>query len=165
MAQHNMKINTTLMAERLLKAIKYLEDTVKNCNTIITELPSEIAKEKNKYLKAKLSLELGDITLRKESVEGLLMDKKKYFENEFMPLHEKQLKECEKEWDYYFNRVKEFAENPENKMVALTLAYKEYMRLNPDHSDEEMKIGFYQGVKQAFCKIDEQKKGKLYKIK
>lgn len=153
----NIQVNTTLMGEKLLKGIKYLEEAIKHCNIIIQEIPNEIKIEKSKYKKAKLNLELGDITLRKEQLETLLADRKKHFENDFMPKHEQQLKDCEKEWDYYIGRVKEFVAKKENKMTALALAYQAYLKENPDDSDEEMKIGFYQGIKQAFAKIDKPK--------
>jgi hypothetical protein len=62
----NIQVNTSLMGEKLLKGIKYLETAIKNCRILETEIPIELKKDHSRYKKAKLSLELGDITLRRE---------------------------------------------------------------------------------------------------
>lgn len=152
--------NTSLLAEKLKNELSRFENTVKHLKNIQKLIPDEIKKEKSDYQKEKLALELIELGSRIEVLEQIVVNRKKHYEKDFMPNHNKLLKECNEHWEKYFKRVKEFAEDSRNKKAILTMAYHEYLKENPNNENEEMKVGFYQEIKKIIDNID---KGKYRK--
>jgi hypothetical protein len=149
--------NTSLLAEKLKTELLRLQNTVKHLKNIQKHLPEEIKNEKNEYKKSKLELELLETGSRIEVLEQIVENRKKHYEKDFLPNHNKLLKECNENFDKYFKRVKEFAEDIRYKTAVLTMAYLEYLKVNPNNEDEELKVGFYQEIKKIIDNIDKGK--------
>lgn len=160
--QVKIQVNTSLMGEKLEKVLKFYINTVAALKKLQAVLPETIKAEKSEYLQAKMEIEFLELDARIEVLEQVVDNRKKHYENDFLPKHEAQLKECNANFDKYYERAKQFVK--ENPNTALSFAIREYQRLNADGKNEELRVGFYQGMKQTFDKFDSEAKNPKMKV-
>jgi hypothetical protein len=142
--------NSTLIANKLKSEIQSLEYKILYSKEMIKHLPDAIKKETELWKKAEMKIKLLETEQVVILLERHLKDKINHFENDFLPKHTAEMKECEENFEKYLKKAKEFASKTENKDYQITLAMNQYFLLNPDNKDEELKLGFYQGMKSFF---------------